>query len=305
MNLKWFETFRRVVELQSYSRAAAVLGISQPTVSQQVRNLELQFAERLVIPTPRGIRVTEAGQKVYQAAMQLEAEIERVRREFARAAQGRENFISIACGPTEHCHYIPQLLKRLWRDHPNVSVRTVTLVGSAMTDAVLDGRVDVAIQTGSFLDPRLETLACMDDPVVLVCAPEHPLAVREQVSARDLVDVKVGLVSPPSSAGTVVLDWLLEQGVTLAEPVQFGSTEAVRAAALSGIVAGWVSHYAVEDDLANGHLRWVRLDGPRAVRHLYAAYKPEHRGSLERVLAVVAELHDERRQRGSVVGVSS
>lgn len=291
MNLRWIETFRRVVELQSFTRAAESLGMSQPAVSQQVRSLEHYFDEQLVTTAARGVRITEAGQKVYQLAVRVEGDIRRVRQELAEGAHGPEGLVRIACGPTALCHYIPQLLKRLWIEHPRISIRTATLVARPMTDAVINGTADVAIQSGMYLDPRLVATPCMDDHVVLVCAPEHPLARLATVAPADLTGMKIGLISPLSETGRLAAEWIETQNLIGVERVELGATEAVRAAALAGLLAGFVSHYAVAEDIQAGRLLQVRIAGPAAVRRMYALHQPTPSEVVDRLLRVIAEMH--------------
>ncbi len=293
MNLRWLETFRRVVELQSYTRAAESLGISQPAVSQQVRGLEQYFAEHLITPASRGVKPTEAGQKVYQLAVRVESDVRRVRQDVAEAAQHPAGLVRIAAGPTALCHYIPRLLRRLWAEYPGIDVRTFTLVAQPMTDAVVDGRADVAIQSAMYFDPRLIAEPCMDDHIILVCAPGHPLADAEYVSAAELTDVKVGMISPLSETGRLVEEWLEQQGAPLVHRIEFGATEAVRAAALAGLVAGFVSRYSVVDDLAAGGLCQVQIERPAAMRRMYALHRSDPGEAVTRLLGVIAELHEE------------
>lgn len=226
MNLRWLETFRKVVELYSHTRAATILGISQPAVSQQLRNLEQYFGEQLVVTASRGVRITDAGQKVDQFAVQIETDLSRVRQDLADTAHGPEGLVRIARGPTALCHYIPHLLKQLWLEHLRISIRTATLVGQPMTDVIITGSADIAIQSGMHLDPRLAATPGMDDRIGLVCTPDHPLAHRDTVLPADLAGDTVGLISRRSETGRMAAEWLDEQNLTNVERVEFGATEA-------------------------------------------------------------------------------
>lgn len=291
INLRWLDTYRQVVELQSFSRAAERLGVSQPAVSQQMRALERFFGVRLVSASPRAVLTTAAGRRVYEMAARVGDDLRRLRRELAEAEKYPAGLVRIACGPTALVHYIPRLLKALWLEQPDIAVRTMTLVGAPMTSAVLDGAADVAIQSGAHLDPRLHAAPCMDDHIILVCAPEHSLAAAEFVDAKELEAVRLGAISPRSETGALVQNWLEEQAVTPRQMVEFGATEAVRAAALSGLLAGFVSQYSVADDLSAGRLVQVRIDGPAAARHMYALHQPEPGEAVQRLLDVVRTLH--------------
>jgi DNA-binding transcriptional LysR family regulator len=287
MNLKWLETFRRVVELRSYTRAADTLDLSQPAVSQQVHNLERIFGGKLIRQVGRGIEVTEAGEKVYAVAVRIENDIRRLRYDLAELSGHVEGLVRIACGPTALCHYIPRLLKRFWSEYPDISVQTYTLVGQPITDAVLTGRADIGIQSPAHLDPSLVAVPCMEDHIILVCSPDHPLADAEYVSARELRDIKVGLIFRPSETRRLIDEWLTAEGVVLEHPVEFGATEAVRAAALAGVVAGFASEYSVREDLTAGRLRRVRISGPQSIRRMYALHRRDADPPIARMIEVV------------------
>ncbi len=291
MNLKWLETFRRVVELRSYTRAAGTLDLSQPAVSQQVRGLERLLGATLITPAGRGIEVTEAGRRVYNTAVRIERDLRELRTELAELSGTSHTTVRIACGPTALCHYMPRLLRRFWAEHPTLSVQTATAVGRAITDAVLTGRADIGIQSPAHLNPELMAVPCMDDPIILVCAPSHPLAQRGSVPARRLSEYRIGLIPAGSETRRLIDDWLLGEEVTLAQPVEFGATEAVRAAALAGVLAGFVSAYAVREDLAAGRLHQVAITGPQAIRHMYALHRPHTGPAVAWMLEVIAEAY--------------
>jgi DNA-binding transcriptional LysR family regulator len=236
--------------------------------------------------------VTEAGEKVYDAAVRIDNELRNLRFELTALHAHTEGRVRIACGPTALCHYIPRLLKRFWSQHPDISVETYTLVGQPITDAVLTGRADIGIQSPTHLAPSLVAVPCMDDHVILVCSPDHPLADAEYVAAHELREIKVGLIFRPSETRRVIDEWLAGEGVVLEHAVEFGATEAVRAAALAGVLVGFASEYAVREDLDAGRLRRVRIRGPHSTRRMYALHRRDAEPPVSRMIEVITRAYN-------------
>jgi len=293
MNTKWLETFRRVAELKSFTRAAETLELTQPAVSQQVRHLERIFGEKLFSPAGRAIQVTEAGQLIYAAAARIEAEMARLRDQLRTLSTNGETMVRIASGPTALSHFLPRLLKRFWAEYPDISVRTHTIAGQPMTDAVQAGWADLAFQTAAHLDPTLVATPAIDDHVILVCSPDHPLAAIEYLTAADLREIKIGFLPVRTESRRMIEDWLATEGVTLQHAMQFGANETIRASVLANVIAGFVSEYAVLDDIALGRLRRLNVRGLSIRRPLYALHRPNPSQAVSRMVDLIQRSYND------------
>jgi DNA-binding transcriptional LysR family regulator len=275
MNLAWLHSFRRVAETQSFSRAADSLFLTQPAVSQHVRQLERFFGHKLLTQTGRQLQLTDAGRKVYELACRLERDIADVREGLEHLESQARGLVTIASPPTPLALYLPRVLRHFWAVYPGVSVRTLSRVRDQVTTAVAHGVADIGLQTAPFLHPALVTRLLLKDRLVAVCAPTHPLAAQRAVAPETLRRVKVAQLPPGAESRTLVDDWFAARGVHLDDRLELSSLEEIRAAALHNLAVGFLSEGYVRADLAGGRLARLDLAGFDLVRWLYAIHRPD------------------------------
>ena len=118
LNLGQLATFRLVVQRGSFSAAADVLGISQPAVSLQIRQLEQFLQARLIERTGRGVKATAAGLALFTHGERIEQAVEETIRAVAAFSQEVSGTITIGMGATACIHLLPPLLQQLKMVHP-------------------------------------------------------------------------------------------------------------------------------------------------------------------------------------------
>jgi DNA-binding transcriptional LysR family regulator len=189
MELRHFRYFIAVAEEQNITRAAARLRVSQPPLSRQIRDLESEIGAALFERTRRAVRLTPAGwallDQAYAVLRQADQAVSA-----ARAATGggkRELRVGYAPGPTQE--FLRELLRRLQAVSPPVRLRLLDLSTGEMMDGLRAGDLDAALA----VKPRPAMLHGLhfeklrEDPLVVVVAPDHPLAKRRVVRLREFV----------------------------------------------------------------------------------------------------------------------
>ena len=99
MDLKQLEYFVRVVELGSFTRAALALDIAQPALSRQVRTLEVELRQNLLVRNGRGVTPTEAGALLLEHGRGILHQVQRAQEELARVRGGLAGRVALACRP--------------------------------------------------------------------------------------------------------------------------------------------------------------------------------------------------------------
>lgn len=244
--------FVRVIERGSISAAARDLGMTQPTVSRQLRDLENAYGAVLAIRTTRALRLTEAGRLVYtQARLTLQAdEVLRERLQLdAREVKGR---IQIAAASAFGTLVLTAYCSRFARRYPDVTIdlrltdRDVDLVGEGM---------DLAVRIGKLSDSSLfaKPLAMLEE--VIVC---HPSIVQAVGRPKDLSKLPWTVFSGLKESFAIRLKRRGRTEQVKVRPRMFtDQILAHRQALLAGAGAGLIHRYAVDADLQQGHL--VRL----------------------------------------------
>lgn len=288
MNLNWLETLKTVAETGSYTRAAEALYISQPAVSQQVRQLEGYFGAKLVDRRGQQLELTTAGQLVYGLACRTLGEINATRQTVLAQVSGSSGLVTIASTPSPFLHAVPRALGRFWAEHPSVEVKTIVRFGTTITDSVRNGSADLGIHTGLYIDESLERRALADSRLLCVCAPSHPLA-GQIASAEEIARHRVAIVGKTTESRHLIDAWFREQGCSLQDVMEVSSHEEVRIAARNGLAVGFLSDYVGQEDLRGGRLSFINLQGFDLTHPNYVCYRADARGFVLSLIEVLVD----------------
>lgn len=216
MDLRVVEIFCRVFEARSFSRAADSLGLSQPTVSGHIKNLERDLDCRLLDRLGRRVEPTQAGEVLYEHArriVELKDDASAAMQRFLGRAEGR---LVIGASPTPGEHWLPETIAALRERHPEIQARLLIGSNASILDGVRDGRIDVGIVGARRPDAGLAFTGWKDDTAVLAAPPETPWQGVAEVADLDVLRTTPLVVREPGSGARAALERALAQrGMTL------------------------------------------------------------------------------------------
>lgn len=189
MDLQQLRSFAAVARHRHFTRAAAELHIGQPAVSQHVRRLEDELGVRLLSRTTRAVELTEAGRLLLARTERSLAELDAGLAELDELKGLLRGRLTIGAMQWLDPYDLAGALATFHARHPAIDIRVVEQVASSMLGAVQADELDVAfvpIETG--LPEGLSWELLFEDELVLVVAPDHPLAKRAQVRLAALRD---------------------------------------------------------------------------------------------------------------------
>lgn len=189
MELRQLEYFVAVAEESHFTRAAKRMRVAQSGLSASIRSLERELGASLFLRNTRQVELTTAGQAFLAEARRALSATDAAR-EAVSAVQGllRGN---LAVGSLQCLHvvHLPNLLARFLRAHPGLEIQLRHGGSGELVEQVRTGHLDVAFVSGTARIPEgLVAGALAAEPLVLACAPEHPLAGESRVSPAQLRD---------------------------------------------------------------------------------------------------------------------
>lgn len=195
MDLKQLEYFVRVAEMGSFTRAAAALQVAQPALSRQVRLLEVELRQTLLLRNGRGAIPTEAGKLLLDHGRGILHQVERAREEMGRVRGALAGRVAIGLPPTM-ARLLTVPLTRAFRQHmPQAQLSITEGLSASMAQAVADGRLDLAVLYNAPPMTDIDLQPLFDEMLVLVEArpaglpedpPPGPITLTE-LSRRPLV----------------------------------------------------------------------------------------------------------------------
>lgn len=272
------DLFVSVVELGSVGRAARAHGISQPSASARLDDLERRLGIALLDRGPSGSSPTASGSLVagwanslLTAAADLAAAAEALRSDAAGE-------VRVIASYTVAEYLLPAWLGRYQRSRPETIVELAVANSVDVLDAIRHGRAELGFVELVEAVPGLASAVVGSDELVAVVASDHPWAARPGIDAATLVGVP--LIAREHGSGTRAAFESAVAAAGLARPVaalELGSTSAVKAAVAAGSSPAVLSRLAVEADVANGRLSALEVEGldlKRALRMLWRTDRP-------------------------------
>lgn len=185
MELSQLRYFLAVADAGNFTRAAERSHITQPSLSQQVINLEKEVGHKLFHRLGRKAVLTEAGTVFVERARRILIEVENASKELGdHPALDRR--ITVGALPTIAPYLLPALISRCRRELPNLVIHVREDFRSDLVRNVVDGGLDLAIATLPVQDPRLAIEPLMTEPLLLVVGKHHPFATRTEIGIEDL-----------------------------------------------------------------------------------------------------------------------
>ena len=187
MELHQLRYFLSVAETGNFTRASERNHISQPSLSQQIINLEKEVGHKLFHRLGRKAVLTEAGTTFLERARRILFEVENATKEL-KDHPALDRRITVGAVPTVAPYLVAPLIERCRVTHPNLQVNMREDFRSDLTRAVLGGELDLAVVTMPIRDHRLSVEPLMIEPLLLVVGKSHPLVGRSEITAHDLAE---------------------------------------------------------------------------------------------------------------------
>lgn len=213
-SLRALRSFVVVAEELHFGAAAERLHMTQPPLSQQIRQLEETLGTELFIRTTRSVQLTLAGKVLLERARQLLANCESTAEEVQRAGRGEIGRLVLGFPNSAAYRLLPQALKRYKSQYPQVELDLREMLSSDLLGALHSRQLDVALvrASSSMLGPDLESVVASREDMVLALPSKHPLAQLEAVPIERLDGVPlVGFTSVGSRYFRERLDAIFAQ----------------------------------------------------------------------------------------------
>jgi molybdate transport repressor ModE-like protein len=184
-------TFRAVAHQRSFSRAARELTLSQPSVSNQVAQLEREIGAQLLERRPGGLRLTREGEILLEHADAIAERFQLAKTQLAMAAEGHRTRLRIGALPTALAGFVPAAIARLRVQHPDTKVTFDEGTPEQLSARVASGELDLAIGYQDTGRPRQEPTGVqrhhlLHERFMIALAPDHGLAGQSEVRLADL-----------------------------------------------------------------------------------------------------------------------
>ena len=276
ITLRHLRIFEAVANCGSISRAAAELHLTQPAVSMQMKQLEEQIGLPLLEQVGKRMFLTEAGQELRGHARDIAARMVGLNAAMDQFRGLERGLLRLAVVSTAN-YFLPRLIADFNRLHPGVRVSLQVANREFVLSALADNGTDLAI-TGQPPD-SLDVVAqnFMDNPLVVIAAPGHPLALLPSIPLQRMVEETLVVRESGSGTRAAMERLFATHRLAYRAGCEFGTNEALKQAVRAGLGLGVVSLQTIELELQAGCLVVLPVEGFPVVRQWYVLYRTHKR----------------------------
>ncbi len=177
----------KVIELGSFTKAAELLGYTQPALSQMVASLERELSIKLLYRSRYGIRLTPEGERLYPSIQSSVLQYEAMRHTADEIRGLDSGVVRIGTVSSVSAHWLPGIIRAFWQEHPNIQIVLHQGDYTSIPEWVRTGAVDFG-----FVSPHavkgMETTIIKSDEFRAVLPKHHPLVERRSLVLEDLAE---------------------------------------------------------------------------------------------------------------------
>lgn len=272
MDINQLEVLVTVAREKSFSRAAEVLGRTQPAVSQAIRRLEMEVDEKLFDRSSKDGTLTSAGETLLDYARQML----NLRHSATMALREMRNLHSgkVTISANEHTvFYLLPVIEAFRRLHPMIKIEVQRGVASRIPNQITAREVELGVISFKPNDNSLRSVSVMTDELLLIVSPKHPLAGRSSVSVVDLADETFIAHNAPSPYRQRVIETFAKYDTRLNISVELPSLEAIKRLVETGIGIALVPKLSAKVEIELGQLHGLSVREMKLERKLNIVYR--------------------------------
>ncbi len=275
MEIRQLETFVAIARLQSFTKAAEELHLTQPAVTRQIAGLEGELHTRLLERLGRKVELTQAGEALLGYASEILRLTDEAVRSVSERTLGTAGRLSVGANNTTATYILPSILQRFRMRYPGVELSVHTGVSSHVVEMVAANTVDLGIV--AYFAPRqgITEMPLADYATGVVVPPHHPLAEAGcPVTAEQLHGQSLILMEQGTNLRSYVDSLLSAAGVAEQAALELDNVEAIKKMIEAGLGISLLPFISVEAEVAAGILCALPLANiPGAQRRLSAIYR--------------------------------
>ncbi|MDD4911724.1 MAG: LysR substrate-binding domain-containing protein [Sideroxydans sp.] len=279
LSLRQLQVFESVARHLNHSRAAEELFLSQPAVSMQIKQAEQTIGMPLFEQVGKKLFLTEAGREMLHYSRSIVLLMQEMETVFDEMKGLEHGHLCIAVVSTAN-YFMPQLLAKFIQAHPKIKVSLSVANRDAVIKQLADNVADLAImgQPPEGTDMLAEPF--MENPLVVIASPQHPLATATKIQPRQLVNEIFLLREQGSGTRGVVERFFASHKLPLPTHMAMDTNEAIKQSVQAGMGIGIISSHSIELELETKRLLVLNVEDFPIVRHWYIVHRKDKRASV-------------------------
>jgi DNA-binding transcriptional LysR family regulator len=259
ITFRQLQIFRAVCESRSYSRAAEEMALTQPAVSLQVRQLEELLDQPLFEYVGKKLYLTDAAEALLLASADIFGRLESLDMQLSDLRGSLQGQLRLAVESSAK-YFVPHLFAAFKRQQPDVNLSLTVLNRAQVISRLSENRDDLVIMSLVPQDMALEFLPFMNNPIIAVAPPEHPLCNAAQLTLKDLQAWPLLIREPGSGTRKACEEYFQQKRAHFPHTHEIASLDALRESVIAGLGLALLPRHAVSRELTAGQLRELPVE---------------------------------------------
>jgi len=268
-----------VIDSGGFTRAAAALDLSQPAVSHQLRALAGAIGTPVVEVIGRRVRLTQAGELLYDHAKRILAEFEAAGSGLDELRGLKRGRLRVAGDTTVGIYVLPDLLGAFRQAHPSIEVQLAVDNRQGVYRRLVAGEVDFVVSGRRWDDPSIALVVrpFLANELIAIASVRHPLAGRESVTLAELAAQPFIVREPGSGTRETAEEALRAAGLSIRPVMELASNGAIKRAVARDLGVSILSRYATALEIQIGHLAELSVESFPLRRQWHLVYARDKR----------------------------
>jgi DNA-binding transcriptional LysR family regulator len=268
-----------VIDSGGFTRAAAALDLSQPAVSHQLRALAGAIGTPVVEVIGRRVRLTQAGELLYDHAKRILAEFDAAGSGLDELRGLKRGRLRVAGDTTVGIYVLPDLLGAFRQAHPSIEVQLAVDNRQGVYRRLVAGEVDFVVSGRRWDDPSIALVVrpFLANELIAIASVHHPLAGRESVTLAELAAQPFIVREPGSGTRETAEEALRAAGLSVRPVMELASNGAIKRAVARDLGVSILSRYATALEIQIGHLAELSVESFPLRRQWHLVYARDKR----------------------------
>ena len=273
MQIESLKVFCDLAETGSFTKAAHINGVTQSAVSQQITSMERQFKSLLIERSKKEFRLTREGQVLYEFSKQIVQTYQGLHSRLQEIKELISGTVRVAAIYSIGLHDLPPYIKQYMKAYPTVNVHVEYQHAERVYEDVVSNVVDLGLVAFPWKHAQVEIVPLGNDPMVLICSPQHRLAKSKRVKVQAVAREEFIAFEPGIPSRKAIDKVLKEHGITVCPVMEFDNIETVKRAVEIESGVAIVPRTTVVQEVAKQTLAQVEFEDANFERQMAIIYK--------------------------------
>ncbi|MFH1933273.1 MAG: LysR family transcriptional regulator [Pseudomonadota bacterium] len=272
MNLNQLKLLYLVAKCGSPSAAAKELYITQTAVTKGIQRLEWHYDVKFINYFGKKNALTDAGEALYGIAkkiFELERKADDTVREFQQRKRGQ---VKIHTTESFGAYYLPSIIHDFKKLNPDIEVTVDILPTEQVGENTAEFNNDLGFVSYTIKDERLISREVLEDRLVLILNPSHPLTRKNYIEAKDLEGESMIMHDKGSGTQSAIDKFIRENNLSIFIPLILSNAESIKRAVEQGLGVSIISQNVASEEIDTGKLKAIPLSDPSMKRKFYMVH---------------------------------